>query len=75
MAKTTVRDLVRDFSKVREQADAGEVVRTTGRTGSYVFKAEGLEAARLVGCCAEIAPRRGARPGPVEAPEAWTANR
>jgi hypothetical protein len=75
MARTTVRDLVRDFSKVRQRADAGETVRITGRTGSYIFKAESLEATGLLGCCAEMAPRRGAKPGPVDSPDAWTANR
>jgi hypothetical protein len=75
MVKTTVRDLVRDFGSVRQRADAGEVVRIKGRTGLYIFKAEGQKGHGLVGCCAGLAPRKGAKPGPVESPDVWIANR
>lgn len=77
VAKTTIRELVRDFPKVRRRADAGEIIRIVSRGGSYIFKAEGRVTSGLVGCCAALAPAKRvvATPGPVESPDAWLADR
>jgi hypothetical protein len=74
MPKTTIRELIRDFARVRRRADAGETVRIKGRDGSYIFKAESGSTRGLVGCCADMAPPKGSVAGPVESPDAWTEN-
>jgi hypothetical protein len=75
MAKTTIRELVRDFGSVRRRADAGETIRIKARTGSYIFKAQGGSTRGLLGCCADLSPSKRGDAGPVESPDAWTADR
>jgi hypothetical protein len=77
MAKTTIRQLVRDFPEMRRRADAGETIRIVSRRRAYIFRAEGPVTPGLVGCCAALAPQSGAGSsvGPVESPDAWSANR
>jgi hypothetical protein len=75
MVSTTVRGFVREFSKIRRRADAGEVIRIRGRDGVYLFKAESRAGHHLLGCCADTAPRKRSKAGPVEAASAWNADR
>jgi hypothetical protein len=75
MVTTTVRGFVRQFSRIRRRADAGEVIRIRGRDGVYLFKAESRAARGLLGCCAALAPRKQSKAGPVEHASAWDADR
>jgi hypothetical protein len=72
---TTVRGFVREFAKMRRRADAGETIRIRAGEDAYLFMSAPRRGARgLLGCCAELAPHKRSKPGPVEKPGAWTMN-